>query len=46
MVHERCLWRRQAARHEFWQVDDDQWCAGPNEGKCLDLKVRALYVDG
>jgi hypothetical protein len=23
-----------------------KWCAGPNEGKCLDLKVRALYVDG
>jgi hypothetical protein len=22
------------------------WCAGPNEGECLDLKVRALYVDG
>jgi hypothetical protein len=23
-----------------------KWCLGPNEGKCLDLKVRALYVDG
>jgi len=23
-----------------------KWCAGPNEGNCLDLKVRALYVDG
>jgi hypothetical protein len=23
-----------------------KWCAGPNEGKCLDLKVRGLYVDG
>jgi hypothetical protein len=23
-----------------------KWCVGPNEGKCLDLKVRALYVDG
>jgi len=23
-----------------------RWCVGPNEGKCLDLKVRALYVDG
>jgi len=22
------------------------WCVGPNEGKCLDLKVHALYVDG
>jgi hypothetical protein len=22
-----------------------KWCVGPNEGKCLDLKVRALYVD-
>ena len=23
-----------------------RWCVGPNEGKCLDLKARALYVDG
>ncbi len=23
-----------------------RWCVGPNEGKCLDLKVRFLYVDG
>jgi hypothetical protein len=23
-----------------------KWCAGANEAKCLDLKVRALYVDG
>jgi hypothetical protein len=23
-----------------------KWCVGPNEGKCLDLKVRALYGDG
>ena len=23
-----------------------KWCVGPNEAKCLDLKVRALYVDG
>lgn len=23
-----------------------KWCVGPNDGKCLDLKVRALYVDG
>ncbi len=23
-----------------------KWCVGPNEGKCLDLKVRGLYVDG
>ena len=23
-----------------------KWCVGPNEGKCLDLKERALYVDG
>jgi hypothetical protein len=23
-----------------------KWCAGLNEGKCLDLKVRVLYVDG
>jgi hypothetical protein len=22
-----------------------KWCVGSNEGKCLDLKVRALYVD-
>ncbi len=22
-----------------------KWCVGPNEGKCLDLKVRTLYVD-
>jgi hypothetical protein len=22
-----------------------KWCVGPNEGKCLDFKVRALYVD-
>ncbi len=22
-----------------------KWCVGPNEAKCLDLKVRALYVD-
>src|ERR1700704_957421 len=22
-----------------------KWCVGPSEGKCLDLKVRALYVD-
>jgi hypothetical protein len=22
-----------------------KWCVGPNEGKCLDLKVRALFVD-
>ena len=22
-----------------------KWCVGPTEGKCLDLKVRALYVD-
>ena len=21
-----------------------KWCVGPNEGKCLDLKVRALYM--
>jgi hypothetical protein len=21
-------------------------CVGPDEAKCLDLKVRALYVDG
>ena len=23
-----------------------KWCAGPNEGKCLDLRVRTLCVDG
>ena len=23
-----------------------KWCAGPTEDKCLDLKMRALYVDG
>jgi hypothetical protein len=23
-----------------------KWCVGPTEGKCLDLKVRVLYVDG
>jgi hypothetical protein len=23
-----------------------KWCVGPNEAECLDLKVRALYVDG
>ena len=23
-----------------------KWCVGPNEDKCLELKVRALYVDG
>jgi hypothetical protein len=23
-----------------------KWCVGANEDKCLDLKVRALYVDG
>ena len=23
-----------------------KWCAGPNEVECLDLKMRALYVDG
>lgn len=23
-----------------------KWCVDANEGKCLDLKVRALYVDG
>ena len=23
-----------------------KWCVGPNEGKCIDLKVRPLYVDG
>jgi len=23
-----------------------RWCVGPNEGKCLDLKMRALYVHG
>ncbi|MGA9801030.1 MAG: hypothetical protein WBQ68_18590 [Terriglobales bacterium] len=23
-----------------------KWCVEPNESKCLDLKVRALYVDG
>jgi hypothetical protein len=23
-----------------------KWCVGPTEGKCLDLKVRTLYVDG
>jgi hypothetical protein len=23
-----------------------KWCVGPNEGKCLDLKVRTLYGDG
>jgi hypothetical protein len=23
-----------------------KWCVGLNEGKCLDLKVRTLYVDG
>jgi hypothetical protein len=22
-----------------------KWCVGPDEAKCLDLKVRALYVD-
>ena len=23
-----------------------KWWVGPSEGKCLDLKVRAMYVDG
>jgi hypothetical protein len=23
-----------------------KWCVGPNENECLELKVRALYVDG
>src|SRR5882724_1409300 len=23
-----------------------RWCAGPKESQCLDLKMRALYVDG
>jgi hypothetical protein len=22
-----------------------KWCVGPNEGKCLDLKTRTLFVD-
>ena len=22
-----------------------KWCVGPNEGKCLDLKARTLFVD-
>ncbi|PYY07845.1 MAG: hypothetical protein DMG61_24415, partial [Acidobacteria bacterium] len=22
-----------------------KWCVGPDERKCLDMKVRALYVD-
>ena len=22
-----------------------KWCVGPDEAKCLDLKVRVLYVD-
>jgi hypothetical protein len=30
----------------FGKWTTTKWCAGPNEGKCLDLKVRALYVDG
>jgi hypothetical protein len=23
-----------------------KWCVGPDEAECLDLKMRALYVDG
>lgn len=23
-----------------------KWCAGPDETKCIDLKMRTLYVDG
>ncbi|MBZ5653402.1 MAG: hypothetical protein LAO18_23310 [Acidobacteriia bacterium] len=23
-----------------------KWCAGPEEANCVDLKMRALYVDG
>jgi hypothetical protein len=46
IAHERCSWRRQAARHQFGRWTTIKWCVGPNEGKCLDLKVRALYVQG
>ena len=37
--------RSQTARCQLRQIDAIKWCVGPNEGKCLDLKVRALYVD-
>ena len=23
-----------------------KWCAGANESKCLDVRMRPLYVDG
>jgi hypothetical protein len=30
----------------FGKTTAIKWCVGVDEGKCLDLKVRALYVDG
>lgn len=30
----------------FGKSTSVKWCVGPDEAKCLDLKVRALYVDG
>jgi hypothetical protein len=30
----------------FGKWTTTKWCVGPNENECLDLKVRALYVDG
>jgi hypothetical protein len=30
----------------FGKWNSIKWCVGPNEGKCLDLKARGLYVDG
>lgn len=47
------LWLTSAARGapkphviSFGKWSTIKWCAGPNEGQCLDLKMRALYVDG
>lgn len=30
----------------FGKWNSIQWCVGPNESKCLNLKMRSLYVDG
>lgn len=30
----------------FGKVTMIKWCAGPNEAECVNLKARALYVDG
>jgi hypothetical protein len=46
VARERCFGVAKPHVVSFGKWTTIKWCVGPAEAQCLDLKVRALYVDG